>query len=86
MRFMRFYFDFLTRGQLYTKVTDLVLCCITFYSLMVTPGRPKHLDILSAILQISKKRVCAFCWFCCESLINKARNEQYKVSNVIETG
>lgn len=53
---------------------------------MVTPGGPKHLEILSAIFQISKEQVCAFCWFCCEFLINKARNEQYKESNVIETG
>lgn len=56
------------------------------YSLIVAPGRLKHLEILSVIIQISKEQVCVFCWLCCESLINKVRNEQYKESDVIETG
>jgi len=45
------------------------------YSPTVAPDRPKHVQILSVILQISREQVCAFCWLCCESLINKARNE-----------
>jgi len=47
---MHFYFYFLPPGQLYTKVTDLVLCCITCIRLIVAPGRPKHVQILSVML------------------------------------
>jgi len=37
--------------QLYTKVTDLVLCCITLLdSLMMVSGRPNPVGIFSVIL------------------------------------
>jgi hypothetical protein len=46
-------------------------------------GIQTHKNILcDSVIYISKKQYCAFCWYeCCESVIDNARNEQYKVYN-----
>ena len=43
--------DSFTSRQLYTKVNNLVLCCVTLSdSLMTIPCGPKHIEILSVKL------------------------------------